>query len=178
MKNNNLILVLLLSTLSVLIIASTLYSIYAQEENVADREPDFLSIQRAQSGSISKINTTNYSLELKGVSDNTISFYDRPNRIVKTESTSNFIGNWTATNWSERISNFATSVPNIVLIVDEPEGQQEITIIELFNPVYDLDKESLKYDVTPDNATSIDLPSEFGKSTLIIDCPPGCPSLC
>ncbi|MGD1834715.1 MAG: hypothetical protein ACPKQO_03245, partial [Nitrososphaeraceae archaeon] len=119
-----------------------------------------------------------YSLELKGVSDNTISFYDRPDRIVETESTSNFIGNWTATNWSERISNFATSAPNIVLIVDEPEGQQEITIIELFNPVYDVDKESLKYEVTPDNATSIDLPSEFGKSTLIIDCPPGCPSLC
>ena len=41
--------------------------------------------------------------------------------------------------------------------------------MELFNPVYDSDKRTLKYEVTPDNATSIDLPGEFGQSTLVID---------
>ena len=28
---------------------------------------------------------------------------------------------------------------------------------------------ALKYEVTPDNATSIELPEEFGQSTIIID---------
>jgi len=39
----------------------------------------------------------------------------------------------------------------------------------LFNPIYDSDKKVLKYDVTPDNTTSIGLPSEFGQTTLVID---------
>ena len=43
-----------------------------------------------------------------------------------------------------------------------------VKLLELFNPVYDSDKKALKYDVTPDNATSIELPSEFGKSTLVL----------
>ena len=47
--------------------------------------------------------------------------------------------------------------------------QQDTTIVELFNPVYDVDRKTLSYEITPDNATSIDLPSEFGKITLFID---------
>ncbi|MFB5600343.1 MAG: hypothetical protein ACE5SW_08975 [Nitrososphaeraceae archaeon] len=39
----------------------------------------------------------------------------------------------------------------------------------MFNPIYDVDKNSLKYQVTPDNVTSIDLVDEFGQSTLLID---------
>ena len=79
-------------------------------------------------------------------------------------STTDFIGNWTAGQDS-----FAVDVPNAVLVVDEQEGMQDVVIIELFNPVYDVYKKSLKYNVTPDNDTSIDLPSEFGESTMIID---------
>jgi hypothetical protein len=41
-------------------------------------------IQRAQSGSISQINETAHTLELNNVSDSTILFSDRPNRIVDT----------------------------------------------------------------------------------------------
>ena len=44
-----------------------------------------------------------------------------------------------------------------------------LQIVELFNPVYDSNKKALKYIITPDNATSIDLPKEFGQTTLIID---------
>jgi len=44
--------------------------------------------------SISEINETAYSLELNDVSDKTILFSDRPDRIVKTTSTLDFIGNW------------------------------------------------------------------------------------
>ena len=47
-------------------------------------------------------------------------------------------------------------------------------MIELYNPVYDPEANTLKYDITADNATatttsSIGLPSEFGQSTLVID---------
>jgi len=46
---------------------------------------------------------------------------------------------------------------------------ENIVIVELYNPVYDVDKKILKYDVTPYNVTSIELPSEFGKTTMVID---------
>ena len=59
--------------------------------------------------------------------------------------------------------------PNAVLVVDEQEGKQDTVIVELSSHVYDSDKESLKYDVTPDNSTLIDLPEEFGQATLVID---------
>ena len=56
-----------------------------------------------------------------------------------------------------------------VLVVDEQEGEQDMTIVELFSPVYDVNEKTLKYEVIPDNTTSIELPGEFGTSTLVID---------
>ena len=136
--------------------------IYAQENTTEYDKPKFFAIQHAQSGSISEINETAYSLELNDVSDKTILFSDRPDRIVTSVSTFDFIGNW-----SSGVDSFAGDAPNAVLIVDESENQ-DITIIELFNPVYDSEQQTLKYDIIPDNATSIDL-SEFEESTLVMD---------
>ncbi|MFB5600600.1 MAG: hypothetical protein ACE5SW_10270 [Nitrososphaeraceae archaeon] len=141
--------------------------VYAQEKgNVTDSEEPmkFFAIQHAQSGSISETNSTAYTLELNDVSDKTILFSDRPERIVTSIITSDFIGNWSSGN-----NNFVEDVPNAVLVVDGIEGQQDTTIVELFNPIYDLDKNSLKYKVTPDNSTSIELPGEFGQTTIVID---------
>ena len=46
-------------------------------------------------------------------------------------------------------------------------------MIELYNPEYDPEANTLKYDISGANEsatiTSIDLPSEFGQSTLLID---------
>jgi hypothetical protein len=156
---------MLLSTISVLTVAIFLTSPINSQENTTDSNtPKFFAIQHAQSGSISEINASAYNLELNDVSDKTILFSDRPDRIVKTESTTNFIGNW-----STGVDSFAVDAPNAVLVVDEIEGQQDTTIVELFNPIYDLDKNSLQYEITPDNATSIELPSKFGQNTLVID---------
>ena len=55
----------------------------------------FLSIQNAQSGSLSPVNDTAYTLELGNASNSTILFSDRPERIAETVSTADFIGNWT-----------------------------------------------------------------------------------
>ena len=140
-------------------------TIAAESSNqIYDHVPKFFAIQHAQSGSISEINETAYTLELNDISDKTILFSDRPDRIVKSTSTSDFIGNW-----STGEDSFAVDPPNAVLVVDENEGKQNIAIVELFSPVYDSDKKTLKYEAIPDNATSIDLPKEFGQTTIVID---------
>jgi uncharacterized membrane protein YgcG len=132
----------------------------------------FLFIQGAQSGSVSEVNATTSTLELNDVSDKTILFSDRPDRIVASANTSDFIGNW-----SIGENNFAVDPPNAVLIVDdeiEGEERQDYAVIELFNPQYDPEANTLKYDIAAENATtttttSINLPGEFGQSTLVID---------
>lgn len=157
---------MLLSAITILVIGNSLItSVYAQEEGNAKYSNDsrFFAIQHAQSGSISEINSTTYSLELNDVSDKTILFSDRPERIVTSVSTSNYIGNWTIGEDS-----LAVDAPNAVLIVDEV-GKQDVTVVELFNPVYDSTRKTLNYDIIPENSTSIKLPKEFALSTIIID---------
>ena len=139
----------------------------AQGVNGNMTEAKFLFIQSAQSGLVSKVNATTSTLELNDVSDKTILFSDRPDRIVGAANTTDFIGNW-----SIGENNFAVDPPNAVLIVDYIEQKQEFAVIELFNPQYDPEANTLKYDITAENATtttSINLPGEFGQSTLVID---------
>jgi hypothetical protein len=129
----------------------------------------FLFIQGAQSGSVSEVNATTSTLELSDVSDKTIFFSDRPDRIVGSANSTDFIGNW-----SIGENNFAVDPPNAVLILDdEVEQRQDLAIIELFNPKYDPKANTLEYDIIAENATttttSINLPDEFGQSTLVID---------
>ena len=166
MKNNNFTLVILLSTFPILVIGISLTTVvYGQEEgNSIEHVPEFFAIQHAASGSLSEINETTYSLELNDVSDKTILFSDRPDRIVKSVNTSEFIVNWSAGEDS-----FIVCPPNAVLVVDEHDGQQDITIVELLNPIYDPNKKTLKYDIILDNVTSIELPGEFGHSTIVMD---------
>jgi hypothetical protein len=92
---------------------------------------------------------------------------DRHDRMVASVNTTDFIGNW-----SMGINSFAIDPPNAVLILDDVEQQrQDLGVIELYNPEYDSEANTLKYDITVEDATttSIDLPSEFGQSTLVID---------
>jgi hypothetical protein len=130
----------------------------------------FLFIQHAQSGSVSEVNATTFTLELSDVSDKTIMFSDRPDRIVASIDTTDFVGNW-----STGPNSFALDPPNAVLVLDDEEQREEVAVIELFNPEYDSEANTLRYDITAENATatttssSIDLPSEFGQSTLVID---------
>jgi hypothetical protein len=132
-------------------------------------EVKFLFIQGAQSGSVSEVNATTSTLVLNDVSDKTIMFSDRPNRIVSSVNTSDFIGNW-----STGPNSFAVDPPNAVLVLDDVEQRQQ-AVIELYNPEYDSEANTLRFDISAENATattptsSIGLPSEFGQSTLVID---------
>ncbi|MGD1834172.1 MAG: hypothetical protein ACPKQO_00440 [Nitrososphaeraceae archaeon] len=184
---NNFTLIWLLTTLSILTVASTLNLVNAQENQTNSEEPKFYSIQRilpyidlfideeikttnmaassnqtsdhvpkifaiqhATSGSLSEINETAYLLELNDVSDKTILFSDRPGRIVTSISTSDFIGNW-----SVGENSFAVDAPNAILVADEKEEKQDFAIVELFNPIYESDKNASTYNMTPVNSTSL-----------------------
>jgi len=145
--------------------------VYAQLKGNASSssEPSFLFIQSAQYGSLSQINDTAYRLQLDDVADKTVLFSDRPYRIVESIDTSEFVGNWSTSD-----DCFAINPPNAALVVlDNSDGatssEQDIALVELFNPVYVEDNNALTYDVRPDNATSITLPSEFGQPVMIID---------
>ena len=138
---------------------------FIMKENSTDTVPKFFSIKHSQSGSISEINTTTYTLELNDISDKTILFSDRPDRIVTSVSTSEFLSNW-----SVGEDNFAVDAPNAVLVFDKiKEKHQDSILVELFNPIYDVDKKKLIYEVILNNVTHVNLLSEFGQTTLVID---------
>ena len=111
MNKNLYLFIMIVGICSVLLISTN--AIYAQEENAESETPKFFAIQHAESGSITEINATAYSLELNDVSDKTILFSDRPDRIVKSVSTSDYVGNWATGNDS-----FAVDAPNAFLIID------------------------------------------------------------
>ena len=97
---------IILGIISLLVILNNSI-VYGQQQKIfnatSSEEPKFFAIQHSQSGSISEINQTfilslnnelnkttfssnisrNLILELKNVSDKTIMFSDRPDRIVK-----------------------------------------------------------------------------------------------
>jgi hypothetical protein len=89
-------------------------------------------------------------------------FSDRPDRIVSSVSTDNFIGNW-----SMGADSFAVDPPNAVLVVDDTESQNDI-IIELIDPLYDVDKRTLNYEIKTETTIPTSL-RQFGLSTIIID---------
>ena len=127
-----------------------------------------LSIQQANAGEISKINSTSYLLELKEVADKTITLADRPDRIVKSISTSDFIVNWSTLMGA--YSTYEEVPPNAALIFDNENGIQETVVIELYNPVYNIDSKTLNYDfIILDNSTLDNLPQEIKHSALLID---------
>ena len=89
--------------------------------------PQFLAILHAKSGSISEINSTSYALQLNELTNKTILFSDRPNRIILTQSIQDFIGNWTSGDDS-----FQVDPPNAALVLTEDQ-EVDVFEIELFN---------------------------------------------
>ncbi len=143
-------------------------AVFAQQGQTGTNieSPQFLAIQHAQSGTISDINSTSYTLQLNDLAHKTILFSDRPNRIVATETTRDFVGNWTSGEDS-----FQVDPPNAALVVLTDDQEDDVFEIELFNPTYDEDEKVIRYDFSVlGNATSSpDLPPNLGKSVLIID---------
>jgi hypothetical protein len=72
---------------------------------------------------------------------------------------------------------FAADPPNAVLVLNDEEQRKELAVVGLYYPGYDAEANTLKYDITAENATStttitppsVNLPGQFGQSTLMID---------
>jgi hypothetical protein len=114
--------------------------VYAQASQSASGTPTFLAIQHAAMGSVSEINSTSYSLQFDDISNKIVLFSERPNRIVQTQTVDNFIGNWTRSQDSFRLN-----PPNGALVMLN-NNKEDVFEIELFNPIYDKNQKSLKYE--------------------------------
>ena len=91
--------------------------------------PVFLFVQLAESGTWSPSDESPevFLLSLTGVSSQTIFFSDRPDRIVGTMETSGFL---------ESLGFTPFNPPNAAAVVRTPEGERDVLVVELFDPVY------------------------------------------
>jgi hypothetical protein len=91
--------------------------------------PSFLFVQSAASGTLTQQDGT-YKLTLDDVSSTTVSFTDRPQRVVDKIPTHDFINEWTVGSDS-----FASDPPNGALVIYEG-SMEDILVLELRNPLY------------------------------------------
>jgi hypothetical protein len=68
-----------------------------------------------------------YVLTLTGATAQTLFFSDRPERIVGTVDTPQFL---------DGLGFTPSNPPNAALVVRTPEGERDVLVVELFNPVY------------------------------------------
>jgi hypothetical protein len=115
-----------------------------------------------------------YQLVLRGASAQTIHFSDRPQRLVGSISTADFLANL----------GFSPGNPPNAAIVAETDQGQDVVVVELFNPSWDAPNQVLTYDlVVLDDyegdgfgdlvqLADPELPETFGHTSLFIDdCP-------
>lgn len=135
-----------------------------------------LFVQSAASGTFEQKDGQQV-LTLLGVSPATVYFSDRPYRITGVENTELFVSMW-----SDGADSFASNPPNAVLeIRDDSNGESEIFILELMNPMYDHEAETLQYYVKilaendevfsnyKDSQDISDMPTTFKHPVLFID---------
>lgn len=91
--------------------------------------PMFLYVQLADAGTWtqSEEDPEIYELTLADVSSQTAYFSDRPARIVGTMETVNFL---------DMLGFTPSNPPNAAAVVRTPEGERDVLVIELFDPVY------------------------------------------
>jgi hypothetical protein len=145
--------------------------------------PMFLYVQLAEGGAWTQSDDDPeiYELALYGIASQTAYFSDRPERIVGTMETVNFL---------EMLGFTPVNPPNAAAVVRTPEGERDVLVIELFDPVYSRtfgeDAEaSLTYRARVldayhgddleswyDEQDDPELPSQFDQVSLFIDdCP-------
>lgn len=152
---------------------------------VAESGPAFLFVQLSEGGQWQPKPDVEgvYELTLLGVGSQALFFSDRPERIVGTVPTDRFL---------ESLGFTPVNPPNAAAVVRTPDGERDVLVIELFNPIYTREFDgdggaSLRYDArvldaySEDGLTSwyaeqddAELPSEFSDVSLFID---DCPDL-
>lgn len=95
----------------------------------AGSHPAFLFVQLANAGSWTPKPDEEgvYLLTLAGAGSQTLYFSDRPDRIVGTLSTNQFL---------EGLGFSPFEPPNAAVVVTTPEGERDVLVVELFSPIY------------------------------------------
>ncbi len=145
--------------------------------------PAFLFVQSFRSGSLvpkgaagvapAAGGEASYTLTLSEGLGQTVFFSDRPERIVGTVPTPDFLAT---------LGFDADNPPNAALVAQTGDGNEEILIVELINPVYDDASRTATYDVrllqdddvvdmnfTQDLSTAAHSDTSYGASHLFID---------
>lgn len=147
-----------------------------------DEKTTYLFVQSFQTGTITPTEGTEgrYTVTLEQGTDQTIYFADRPSRNVGTTATPAFL---------QTLGFSDDNPPNAALIVETAPGENDVAVVELFNPTYDLGTQRVTYDVEvlktwrndlelglqEDPIDLAELAPAFGAAHLLIDdCPDGC----
>jgi len=147
-------------------------------ETVEVKPVTFMFVQTAQSGTFVPVEGEDnlYTLTLIGVAPQTIAFSDRPERVVVQVPMQQFL---------EGMCFAPENPPNAALEILEADEEEDLAVVELFDPVYDNTTQTLRYNVSileePDLSYAVfnerhdrALQETFGPSTLFIDdCPDG-----
>jgi hypothetical protein len=149
-----------------------------QADNVTAEEKPvrYMFVQNAQSGTLVPVagKDNRYTLTLMGVSPQTVAFSDRPERVVVQVPMQKFL---------DGMCFPSQNGPNAALEILEANEEEDLAVVELFDPVYDAANKTLKYNVSiigqPDLSYATlneradkALPETFGPAALFIDdCP-------
>ena len=116
----------------------------AQEATPADatgqEKTEFLFVQSFQTGSIVPKDgeAGTWTLTLEQGLGQTVYFADRPERIVGAAPTDTFL---------KGLGFPKDNPPNAALLFEDENGNEDISVVELFNPQYDTSKHTATYDI-------------------------------
>ncbi|WP_048144475.1 hypothetical protein [Methanothrix harundinacea] len=143
------------------------------EELQSEKNVTFMFVQTAQSGTLVPVEGQEnlFTLTLMGVAPQTIAFSDRPERIVAQAEMQQFL---------DGMCFEAENPPNAALEILDADEEEDVAVVELFDPVYDNESQTLQYNVSilemPDHSYAVfneradqALPETFGPATLFID---------
>jgi len=147
-----------------------------------EEEAAFLFVQSGFStGSFELNDGETYLLTLKNAPEQTIFFSDRPQRIVGTTQTAQFLA---------ELGFDPADPPNAALVIAQNDGTTDTMVLELLDPAYDKASATLTYQVKvlegydttqateagfmEQPLTADEVPATFGQCSLFIDSMPGC----
>jgi hypothetical protein len=144
-----------------------------QEDAEAEEKPvRYMFVQSAHSGSFVRVEgEMNYTLTLEGVAPQTIAFSDRPERVVGQVPMQQFL---------DGLGFSPENSPNAAIEILEGDEEEDVIVMELFDPVYDAANKTLQYNVSileePNHSYAIfnerhdkSLPENFSHAALFID---------
>jgi hypothetical protein len=104
------------------------------------RDPMLLFVQTYQSGTITPIDGVDgrYTLSLANGNGQTVYFADRPERIVGTTETPQFL---------EGLGFSSDNPPNAALVVQTSPEESDVAVVELFSPLFDPENRGVTYEI-------------------------------